>query len=857
MAATSPDSLVRILHLSDFHFSTRSQWDSDPILRALARFIAEDIAQNNLYPDLVVITGDLAQSGQRKEYDLARQWLDALWPCLSPDPARPLARDRLLLVPGNHDVDWDLIEPGARDAHQALLDTRTQEAITDRFKGKTTRDLLLKRHTAYLKFHGAWLGHRQALPWWQHSLTINGQRLHIAGLDSAWLAGGDDDSRLLLGTYQINQTVLHRDSEADCDWRIALLHHPWASLAEFDRNDAQRTLYRHRDLILRGHLHQPDLFRIVPPDPRRACIEAAAGCCYSGKPYPNAFQWIDLYSNSRRIVFHFRHWNQDDWQVDRNQHGCPNGTHTILLPTVVGHGQIPVTTGSIGHSAKRTELANRPPESPSGTQTAPFAVDQVVSVNRDPAAERAQPQPVSRSKRQTHVFISYAQYDQGHSAMVLALAKALADDGIAVELDQFHSDELLHWPRWCEEQLRPEYSDFVLMICSAEYRRRIQNQVSWDEGRGVFWEGQLIYNALYMAKANNRYIPVLLDGEPLSSIPDILQGWTLFRPDRFGRSSGDPEYRRLLRLLSRQPASDENTKAAPPEHDEPAASRPRPATLPEVAAQEIVGALVSSPSLCSELAKELAAESIPAVIAGRLTDPAADFLAVLDALDKALDKLARPQQMPPEGTEQVRQAAFTVLGWTTVATVADGYEQEDARLARCWRDGAVLKVPLGRGPCVEVLTARWRGGKAEFGIDPETVEDGPDNLVPAVMQELGFDDPQHHSPQRAVDAVINRIYQLATGRQANDPPSPARRKDADSWLRGLVRKKRRRPRLVVDLLHPLAERDVLKAIHAELPDLLLILVNDQESEDPSVFILTPADLSTSIRDCLVAIRKLP
>jgi len=330
-------SPVRILHLSDLHFSTRTKWDLDPILRALGRFIAEDVAQHDLHPDLVVVTGDIAYAGKQKEYDLARKWLDDLWPCLTRDPATPLDRDRLLTIPGNHDVDWNLIEPAAWDAHKAMLSAKTQDAIADRLKNKATRDLLLKRHTAYLKFRGSWLGKRQTLPWWQRSMAIHGQRLHFAGLDSAWLASGEDDSRLLLGTYQINQTVLHEDTEEDFDWRIALLHHPWAFLAEFDRDTAQRTLYRHRHLILRGHLHQPDLLRIVPADPRQSCIEAAAaGCCYSGKFYPNAFQWIELYSNPRRVVFNFRCWNKDDWQVDRNQSGIPDGVYTIFVPFTGG-----------------------------------------------------------------------------------------------------------------------------------------------------------------------------------------------------------------------------------------------------------------------------------------------------------------------------------------------------------------------------------------------------------------------------------------------------------------------------------------------------------------------------------------
>ncbi len=343
---------VRILHLSDFHFSVGRHWDADPILRELAAFIGQDIAGNGLTPDLVVITGDLAQSGKPEEYDLARTWLEnQLWPRLA-DPNHPLPRDRLLLVPGNHDVDWARIGPAAKDAHQVILKAKHQDAVTDRLRHDATRQLLIERHAAYQAFHGDWLGQPQPLPWWQRSLTIQGQRLHIAGLDSAWLAARDDDSRLVIGTYQINQTALHRDADADHDWRIALLHHPWDSLAELDRTEAKRTLHRRRDLILRGHLHEPDPVRLVPPDPKRSCVELAAGCCYSGKSYPNAFQWIELYGSPRRLRVLFRQWNRHDWDVDRNQPGCPDGTWTLDLDEA---GQnAPATFGPAGSMPNAT-----------------------------------------------------------------------------------------------------------------------------------------------------------------------------------------------------------------------------------------------------------------------------------------------------------------------------------------------------------------------------------------------------------------------------------------------------------------------------------------------------------------------
>jgi hypothetical protein len=118
------------------------------------------------------------------------------------------------------------------------------------------------------------------------------------------------------------------------------------------------------------------------------------------------------------------------------------------------------------------------------------------------------------------VFISYAQDSPEHSARVLELAEALRQHGIDADLDQLHRHELLDWPRWCQEQLRPERSDWVLTLCSEVYRDRIETRVDPHTGKGAFWEGALIDDQLYQAKGNRRFVPVLL-----AHVPEI--GWAV------------------------------------------------------------------------------------------------------------------------------------------------------------------------------------------------------------------------------------------------------------------------------------------------------------------------------------------
>ena len=321
MASKDVDQPIRILHLSDVHFKASKAWDQDPVIRALTRCIADDVAEG-FTPDLVVITGDLAFSGTAEEYGLARTWLGSkLWPALGGN----LPRDRLLLVPGNHDVDRDKVRRGARFIQADLLQKRIQDEIAAVLGNDGDRSDMLERHAAYLDFVSEWLGEPQTLPWWERLIEIRGRRLHLAGLDSAWMACDDTDrGKLLLGRYQLTQTVETEQAEG-ADWRIALLHHPWDCLAEFDLEPSRSAIHQHCDLVLRGHLHQTRPERVSRPDPARGCLELAAGCLYESNDFPNAFQWIELTPAGKRVRVLFRAWLHNSWTIDRNQPGCPEG----------------------------------------------------------------------------------------------------------------------------------------------------------------------------------------------------------------------------------------------------------------------------------------------------------------------------------------------------------------------------------------------------------------------------------------------------------------------------------------------------------------------------------------------------
>jgi hypothetical protein len=123
------------------------------------------------------------------------------------------------------------------------------------------------------------------------------------------------------------------------------------------------------------------------------------------------------------------------------------------------------------------------------------------------------------------VFISYSHDSPAHRDRVLELAERLRRDGIDVTLDQYIENEgpPEGWPRWTDKHLRT--SDFVIVVCTPTYRRRVEGGEEPGRGHGAVWEGHFVYQYIYdSASRNTRFVPVLLDDASEEDVPALLRG---------------------------------------------------------------------------------------------------------------------------------------------------------------------------------------------------------------------------------------------------------------------------------------------------------------------------------------------
>jgi hypothetical protein len=146
------------------------------------------------------------------------------------------------------------------------------------------------------------------------------------------------------------------------------------------------------------------------------------------------------------------------------------------------------------------------------------------------------------------VFISYSHDSDQHKERVLALADRLRSEGIDARIDRYLEAPAVGWPAWCAREIRK--ADFVLMVCTEIYRRRVDLEDEPGRGHGVLWEARLIHQELYDAgSVSTKFVPVLLeDGSP-EHVPAPVRGMTIYKVET------DDGFESLCRLLLKQPAT--------------------------------------------------------------------------------------------------------------------------------------------------------------------------------------------------------------------------------------------------------------------------------------------------------------
>jgi len=329
LTPTQRPEAITWLHLSDLHFHESRTYNENIVLKALLRDITERIQQDGLRPAFIAVTGDVAFSGKSAEYALARPFFDDLLITTG------LPRERLFVVPGNHDVDRDLITVGAKAIGASLTDRDSVKTLHDT---PDDRRLVLARFKGYAEFVNDYFAGHLAFDdehyFYVQTLDLSGRRIALLGLNSAWLCVSDQDKEqgLVIGERQ-TRAALDAAQAAGPELKIVLLHHPFDWLREFDRNDSEALLLDNSDFVLHGHLHHTAMAQLVSPDSGAMVI--AGGACYETRQYPNSYNFVRLDLSTGTGTVYLRRYSDARggfWAKDTLLYrNVPEGEYTFRL----------------------------------------------------------------------------------------------------------------------------------------------------------------------------------------------------------------------------------------------------------------------------------------------------------------------------------------------------------------------------------------------------------------------------------------------------------------------------------------------------------------------------------------------
>ncbi|EYF03812.1 metallophosphoesterase [Chondromyces apiculatus] len=327
--------VVHVLHLSDLHFSQVSQahvWCSQ---------LTEDLRELECERvDVLVLSGDLTQRADAKEFQAAQLFLKAL------STAMHISPQQVVVVPGNHDVSWPLSKASYTLHRRDDLDVPLEEG---RFIAHGQEVVELRDEAAYPRRLETFAAFYEQIKGSTYPLEYGSQidvqdfpreNLLILGLNSAWETDHHFRSRASIHPEALASALARvRQNPAHASrFKIAVWHHPIAGPDEDrikDHGFMQQLAKAGFRLVLHGHIHKAErgLFRHDMTEEGRRIDLVAAGTF--GAP---SREWVPGYP----LQYNLLRVSEDRVVVETRRREEPNGAWQPDARWLQGAGKDPL-----------------------------------------------------------------------------------------------------------------------------------------------------------------------------------------------------------------------------------------------------------------------------------------------------------------------------------------------------------------------------------------------------------------------------------------------------------------------------------------------------------------------------------
>lgn len=327
------ENTINILHITDAHIKESNKAEIKQRVEALIKYLNAEKEEI----DVIAFTGDLAFFGQKNEYDLFEEIV------LSPLKSQlKINRAKILLIPGNHDVDRNAVGLVEYQKTRAFSAGVEAEAAIKGFKESCPR--LAK----YIDFQSKYsVAGKDGYSYKEHAhglfttrkLLIKGIPVGVACFNTAWLCVDDEDQKkLFLTEYQIRTAI---EALEGCNLRIALCHHPFEWLHESENEIATIDLKREFQLILTGHLHRP--FSVSEATTSFQTLAFTGRALFDGKTGAEVEDGFHIYKVAvaeSTVIAQYRKYIRRRNTYDGDNDHAQRGTHSFSL-------SVPIATNAV------------------------------------------------------------------------------------------------------------------------------------------------------------------------------------------------------------------------------------------------------------------------------------------------------------------------------------------------------------------------------------------------------------------------------------------------------------------------------------------------------------------------------
>ena len=229
-------NIRNIIHLSDIHLGTLE--DSQRYRLQLNTDLA--LALNIEKIDFLVLSGDISHRATEEQYNAAVLLVESIILKFNID------RNKIIIVPGNHDVNWDISKKSAISSSEdsVLFDEEIYKLRFDNFNKYFYKKICKKTYPQIYSKQGLLYEYEK-------------EKIIILGLNSAWQIDHINKYRSSIYINSLDDPLDKTMDKNYNDWlKIAVFHHPVKGKESMNDEFLQLLIRHNFKVCMHGHIHE-------------------------------------------------------------------------------------------------------------------------------------------------------------------------------------------------------------------------------------------------------------------------------------------------------------------------------------------------------------------------------------------------------------------------------------------------------------------------------------------------------------------------------------------------------------------------------------------------------------------------